>query len=270
MTTRTLVGMVIVVTRPREQSGELAMMLDARGGHALLAPAIELSPAPPGELEAAVRDLAAGGFDWVLLTSRAGVDALLAQAGAIGATPQEALQARVAAIGKGTAEALRARGVEPDLVPETFTTFALGRALPRGTGRVLLARADIAPGELEGAVASKGWTPVRVDAYHTRLAHRLPAEVARALQAGEVDAVTFTSVSTVHGFLRGLEGSGVELASWPTIACIGPVTARAVTDAGLEVAGVASPHTIEGLVEALEHAVAAHGERSRLSKKEHR
>src|SRR5207245_1090002 len=90
-------------------------------------------------------------------------DALLA--GGAAGIEASAPPASVAVVGDGTAGALRDRGVEPALVPGTFTTEALGRAMPTGTGRVLLARADIAPDGLQGALSAKGWTPVRVDAY---------------------------------------------------------------------------------------------------------
>jgi uroporphyrinogen-III synthase len=145
--------------------------------------------------------------------------------------------------------------VEPDLVPSTFTTEALGEAMPVGTGRVLLARADIAPGELEAAIEAKGWRTERVDAYRTTLAEDLPAEAVEALRARSADAVTFTSASTVRGFVRAATASGIELDGWPAVVCIGPVTARAAREAGIPVAAAASPHTIEGLVDALERAL---------------
>jgi uroporphyrinogen-III synthase len=43
--------------------------------------------------------------------------------------------------------------------------------------------------------------------------------------------------------------------SIPNVVCIGPVTARRAQDHGLEVAGVARPHTIEGLIGALERVL---------------
>ena len=92
----------------------------------------------------------------------------------------------------------------------------------------------------------------RVDAYRTRQAHRLPPEARTALQRGEVDAVTFTSASTVRGFLSALG----QMKGNPRVVCIGPVTARAARERGLHVHAVASPHTIEGLVAAVERALA--------------
>jgi uroporphyrinogen-III synthase len=248
-----------MVTRPAAEAPELVAPLEARGATCVLAPAIQLVRVPRGGLERAVRDLLGGGFDWVLFTSRAGVRALLE------ALPDRsapaAIPAEVAAVGEGTATALREVGIEPALVPATFTTHALSRAMPRGSGRVLLPRADIATGELEAAVASKGWTPVRVDAYRTRLSRGLPADAARVLRAGRVDAITFTSASTVDGFIRMLEPEARLPDPLPKAVCIGPVTARAATDRGLTVAAVASPHTIDGLIAALERAVRTLGGR---------
>jgi len=241
-----LSGTSIVVTRPRDQAGDLVTLLEQRGARAIVAPAIEIVPAPKTTLQRAARELAAGDFDWLVVTSRAGVEAL-----ATTARPGE-VRASVAAIGEGTAEAFRRwTRREPDLVPRTFTTAALGRALPRGSGRVLLARADIAPSGLEDAIAEKGWTPERVDAYRTRRARSLPPDARRALRTGEVDAITFTSASTVEGFLGALGG----LRGNPKVICIGPVTARTARNAGLRVSAVARPHTIEGLVDALERAL---------------
>ncbi|HXF72600.1 MAG TPA: uroporphyrinogen-III synthase, partial [Actinomycetota bacterium] len=242
---------VVLVTRPREQAEELVRLLEARGAEAIVAPAIEVAPARSRRLDRALDDLLAGGFAWLVVTSRNGVEALEARLRERGAS-LAAVPARVAAVGEGTAEALRERGVRPELVPRTFTTEALARAFPRGAGRVLLARADVAPPGLEERVAAKGWTPVRVDAYRTRFPRALPAEARAAFREGRVDAVTFTSASTVRGFVRLLGAARGD----PRVVCIGPVTARAAREAGFAVHAVARPHTLEGLVAAVERALA--------------
>ncbi len=130
--------------------------------------------------------------------------------------------------------------------------------MPEGTGRVLLARADIAPDGLETVLQAKGWSPERVDAYRTELATEIPSVVRKALEAGAVDAVTFTSASTVRGFLQAAGHSaepGLPFARRPAVVCIGPVTAREAEYGGLVVDAIAGPHTIEGLVRALEHVL---------------
>jgi len=238
-----LEGRTVLVTRPRDDARELAGRLRSEGAEVLVAPVIRLEPGDAGELAEAARETAKGRFDWVVFTSAAGVRAWFQRA-------DGRPRSQVAAVGAGTAEALRSEGVEPDLIPETFTTEALGRAFPRGSGEVLLPRADIAPPDLRDALEAKGWATVAVEAYRTRFEEELPAEVAQRLSAGRVDAVTFTSASTVEGFVR-LAGipEGV-----PAV-CIGPVTADTARRAGLEVTAVAEPHTIEGLVQAVIRAL---------------
>jgi uroporphyrinogen III methyltransferase / synthase len=280
-----LTGLTVLVPRARDQASDFSALLRSRGAEPLEVPTIEIRPvATTGELDRAVEDLAAGQFDWVVLTSVNGVAALRARAEASGRGPAALGAARVAAVGPATEAALRAWGVAPDLVPEVATTAALGesfprfsggpprrspgpprstggplrrspgppRSTPRGPGRVLLARADLANPELAVVLRAKGWEATEVVAYHTVPVGRLDPAARRRLDGGEVDWVAFTASSTVEGFLRGYGGPpppGVR------VAAIGPVTADTARSAGIPVATTATEHTIGGLVEAIEHAV---------------
>lgn len=242
-----LTGRVVLVTRPGAQGASLAGRLRALGAEAIDAPTIAVEgPDPGGHLVEAIREAAEGRFAWTVFTSAAGVRAWFERAEALGAGPPASA---VAAVGEATADSLRARGVSPALVPGEFTTEALAEAFPEGVGRVLLARADLATADLEEALRAKGWDPARVDAYRVLLAESLSRPAVDALRDGRVDAVTFTSPSTVEGFVRLADGPR------PPAVCIGPVTARAARRAGLEVAAEASPHTEEGLVDALVEAL---------------
>ena len=248
-TARSLAGRTILVTRPTGRSEALASSLRRLGARVIAAPAIEIAPARSAALTRALADLQAGGFAWLVLTSTATVEMLAARlraARSVGDT-------KVAVIGEGTAGAFRrwARR-DPDLVPAAYTTAGLARAFPRGSGRVLCARADIAPQGLEDALAAKGWSPTRVDAYRTRMPRSLPAEARDALRAGEIDAVTFTSASTVRGFVGALG----RVAGTPKVVCIGPVTAKEARAHGFKVHAVARPHTTDGVVDALARVLA--------------
>jgi uroporphyrinogen-III synthase len=218
-----LAGRTILVTRPVDRAA------------ALVEP-----------LTRALKDLVAGRFTWITITSHATVEMLAARV-----EPGD-VRARVAAIGEGTAGAFRSwAGRDVDLQPTAFTTGGLARAFPKGIGRVLCARADIAPEGLEDALAAKGWSPERVDAYRTRMPRTLPAEARAALAGGEVDAVTFTSASTVRGFVGALGA----VRGTPRVVCIGPVTAKEARAHGLTVHAVANPHTFAGVVDAVERAL---------------
>jgi uroporphyrinogen-III synthase len=224
----------------------MVALLRARRAKPILAPTVEVTPIRSAALTRALADLAAGRFSWITLTSRATVDMLARRCDPLD------VRASVAVIGDGTSESFRrwARR-DPDLVPRTFTTEALARSFPRGRGRVLCTRADIAPAGLEEALEAKGWSAERVDAYRTRLARSLPAEARAALRAGSVDAITFTSASTVRGFVAAARAVTGE----PRVVCIGPTTAREAREHGMAVAAVARPHTVEGVVAALERVL---------------
>ena len=247
--TEPLAGKTILVTRPADRATRLVNLLDQRGARVMVAPAIDLRPVRSAALSKALRDLAAGSFDWIVLTSPATVRMLDERLDG-----RHNVRAKVASVGEGTAAAFERWARRPaDLVPRAFTVDALARAFPRGSGRVLCARADIAPEGLEDALARKGWSATRVDAYRTIFPRSLPADARRSLAAGEVDAITFTSASTVRGFLGALGAIG--LRGKPKVVCIGPITAKAAREHGLTVHAVANPHTTDGLVQALERAL---------------
>jgi len=243
---RPLAGRTVLVTRPLDQSVALVEPLERRGARVIVAPAIEIAPARSAALTRALKDLTAGRFTWITITSRATVEMLAAR------LDPSAVRAKVAAIGEGSAEAFRSwAGRDVDLRPSVFTTDGLARAFPKGIGRVLCARADIAPEGLEDALRAKGWAPERVDAYRTRMPRALPPDARAALAAGEVDAVTFTSASTVRGFVGALGA----VRGTPKVVCIGPVTAKEARAHGLTVHAVANPHTFAGVVDAVERSL---------------
>jgi uroporphyrinogen III methyltransferase/synthase len=244
---RPLSGRRVLVTRTREQSSELVAVLRELGAEAIEAPSIRVLPPRSWRgLDRAVARLSS--YDWVVFTSANGVrffSSRIRDARAMGA-------AKVAAVGTGTAAALERIGVRADLVPPTFTTQAVGRAFPRGAGRVLVARADRAEPDLELALRAKGWRVERVTAYRIVSAAGLDPRVRRMVVGGEIDVLTFASAATVRAFVRMLRGKPARVSK---VVCIGPATAKAARAAGLRVDAVAREHTIPGLAAAAAKAV---------------
>jgi uroporphyrinogen III methyltransferase/synthase len=239
---RPLFGRRIVVTRAAEQASSLAATLRSLGARPIEIPTIRV--APPGDGGAALRRAAdavtAGRYQWVVFTSPRAVEALLT----LLRDARCLAGARVAAIGPGTAAALKARGVVADVVPGHFVAESLLEALPAGRGRVLLPRAARARQVLPAGLRGKGWEVDVVEAYRTQ-AGTPGADVLAAAAAS--DAITFTSSSTVTGYLAVAGRDAVP----PVVACIGPVTAATAISAGLTVDVVAEEHSIDGLVRSL-------------------
>lgn len=245
-----------MVTRAREQAGGLADLLTQRGADVLTVPTIAIAPPESwSEVDDSIRELARGAFDWVAFTSANGVDRFFSR---LGCAPEEVFRdAKVAAVGSATERMLVDRGVEPDLVPETFTAEALADALGDGTGAILLPRAASVPPTMVVVLKARGWEPREVEVYRTTSVAPEGSGAAE-VSAGRFDVVTFTSASTVVGFADAFEVAALGLTetepSERLVACIGPVTARACASRGLRVDLIAGPHTAEGMVSAIEAA----------------
>jgi uroporphyrinogen III methyltransferase / synthase len=253
--TRPLSGVRVLVTRTREQASELSGVLRELGADVTEAPAIRIAPPrSSAPMRRAVERLRDGVYAWLVLTSANGVKALNAALREVGLDSRALAAVSIAAVGSGTAEALSSLGIRPDLVPESFTTEAVGGSIPRGSGRVLLMRADQVEPGLEEALKKKGWSVERVTAYRLLGTNAMPAGVRRAVQRGEIDVLTFASGGTVRAFMRLLKAKPP---SSVKVVCIGPVTAKAAREAGLRVDAVAKQHTIPGLAAAVMDAVGA-------------
>jgi uroporphyrinogen III methyltransferase / synthase len=251
--TRLLSGVRVLVTRTREQAGELTAILRELGASVTEAPAIAIKPArSTAALDEAVANLRDGAFAWVVLTSVNGVRALASRLRAAGLDARALASARIAAVGPGTADALGQMGITADLVPASFTTEAIGQAFPSGSGVVLLWRADLVEPGLEDAIQAKGWTTRRVEAYRLTGTSKIDPDIKADILGGGFDVLTFASGGTVRAFMKLLGDAHVGPAK---VVCIGPVTAKAAEEAGLKVAAVANPHTIPGLAAAVAEAV---------------
>lgn len=251
---RPLRGRRVVVTRERRRARDLCRRLEEAGAEAIEFPVIETRPLPPEPVLAALRR---GGWDWIVFTSRTGVDAVADALEAAGldarALSGGAAPPRLAAIGPATAEALLDRWrLRADAVPLTFLSDAIPKALGEVRGRrILLLRARGARRILPEALSAAGAIVEEVDVYATHPVAGDSAALRRRVEAGEVDAVLLTSPSTVEGLVAALPEAVGLLRRRALLASIGPVTSEAIRRAGLEVGLEAQRHDAAGLVEAL-------------------
>jgi uroporphyrinogen-III synthase len=248
-------GRRIVVTRAREQAGDLIRALEDHGAETVLAPVIRIQPLENlGTLRAAVTGLSA--YQWVVFTSQNAVQIVLDRLIAWGITPRVFSSTAIAAIGTATAEALRQRGLIPALVPDEFVAEALAEALVQRSGgtlegaRVLIPSAEDARDALADGLRRHGATVESLAVYRTVPAQTDLRGLARDIAAGRIDAVTFTSSSTVRCFVD-LIGAEVATAGGFIAATIGPITGGTARELGLQEVIEADPHTVPGLVDSL-------------------
>jgi uroporphyrinogen III methyltransferase/synthase len=253
---------VIVVTRAREQAGSFAALLEDGGARVMLAPAIEIEPPSSWEpLDAALAR--AGQYRWAIFTSVNGV-AMARRRLEISGRGADALGAcQIAAIGPATAQALVAWGLSVSVVPGEYVAEGLAdslRPLIDPGDRILLPRAAETRDALVRALAEMGAVVDEVAAYRTRAAAGEVANLQQALERRAVDAVTFTSSSTVRHFAAVFEPEQLAALMSPvTVACIGPITRNAAAAFGLTTHVMPTEYTIPALAD----AIVAHFDRAR-------
>ncbi len=254
MAKKPLAGTRIVVTRARAQAGGLAQRIEALGGEAIELPTIEIeAPKDFSALDAALARIES--YHWLIFTSTNSIGPFLARFASIGKSLDALNHLKVAAVGERTATRLAAAGISVDLVPVLYQAEGLIDALgaeAMGGARVLIPQAALARDVLPATLRQWGAEVDVVEAYRTVAANIDVAAVRGRLQQGDVDAVTFTSSSTVSSFVQLFAAADLtSIVGKAAIACIGPITAKTVEELGGKVAIMAREATIDGLVTAI-------------------
>jgi len=252
---RPLFGWSVLVPRTRDQGSSLAELLRGLGADPLEVPTISVEPPrTPAPMERAIRGLVSGRYAWVAFTSANAVKAVVEKLAESGLDSRGFAGVRIAAVGDATAAVLAASGLRADLVPggQQSSEGLLADWPERDEqldvlDRVLLPRADIATESLAAGLKQRGWAIDDVTAYRTVRAAPPPAPVRDALKTGRVDAVLFTSSSTVRN-LVGIAGKPHEST---VVGCIGPATCAAAQELGLRVDVQAPTASVEALAAAL-------------------
>ena len=261
-----LAGKRIVITRPKERSQKLAEHLRDAGAEVLEFPTIELKPvwkksekadagtADKEKLYELVRNLES--YHWLVLTSPAGAQYFFELLNQMQKDFRSLSHLRFAVIGEGTASVCREHGSYPDYIPERFYAADLGKGLAKQVKqneRVCILRARHGSPELTQAFEAAGISYMDVTLYDTITPEESPLaeRIRELLKEGAIDAATFTSGSTVQGFLDILQPDKETLNGF-TAVCIGEKTEKTASAAGMK-AVLAESVSEEGIEQALYH-----------------
>ncbi|HVF89137.1 MAG TPA: uroporphyrinogen-III synthase [Blastocatellia bacterium] len=240
---RLLDGHTILVTRSRDQSLEITSLFEALGAAVVHLPTIEIiAPASWSAVDSAAERLET--YDWLVFTSANAARHFFARvkdrplcAGAGSAGP------RICSIGPATTRAVKEAGAAVDLtsagsraegVMDSIIEYLGGEGRVRGL-RFLIPQSQIARKELPERLVKLGAIVEAVEAYRTIRPGADCEAVRRMLREGAIDAITFTSPSTVSNF-AGLFGASdlSSLIGAALVGCIGPTTAAAAREFGLQ------------------------------------
>lgn len=257
---RPLFGKRVLVTRTRSQASGLLRRLASAGAIAVEVPAIEIQPLEDySHLDSSLKNLL--NYQWVVFSSANAVEAAFSRLDALDLDARALAGVRTACIGPATARALNARGVKADLLPESAVAESLldsFACLDMPGAKVLMPKADIGRDVLSRGLSDAGAVVDEVVAYRTGVPCGSATKAVQALAEG-IDLAVFTSSSTVENLVKLLDGD-VEKLTEAAVACIGPVTATTAGGLGIPVDIVASEHTLDGLMHAIENHFSSGGD----------
>jgi len=253
---RPLFGKSIVVTRTRQQASDLSRKLSALGASVWEAPTLEIAaPKDPSAIDHALKT--ASEYDWIIFTSANGVEFARSRLTELNLDVRAFGNAKIAAIGDATAAAVRSKlALRVDLCPESFVAEALANELITGKHvagkKFLLLRADIARPILVEKLRAAGAAKVEdIAIYESYPAKSLSPGLAAAIDAGEIDWITFASASSAKNFISLLGDNAAGRLVRTKIASIGPITTTAIKELGLTLTVQAETFNIDGLVAAI-------------------
>ena len=250
-----LKGKRVLITRAQKQAESLSNLLREQGAEVIEVPAIEIRPPASFEaLDEALKNIL--DYDWLILTSVNGVEALFDRLPAMGLDESSLQHLKIAAIGPATELAIADHGLVVDLVPEKYVAEEVVRAMRPHIRKqhVLLVRAKVARDVIPTQLAAGGAKIDVVEAYETVVPQQSKQKLQQVFadEKHKPEIITFTSSSTVRNFLSLILGTeipgklpGVKFAS------IGPVTSETLREYALPVHIEAEDYTMEGLVEAI-------------------
>jgi uroporphyrinogen III methyltransferase / synthase len=247
---RPLFGKRIVVTRATQQAPILSDKLRELGADVIEMPATQVARLDLAPLRCAIAGI--GEYAWLIFTSQNAVAIFWEQLLGAGRDARALAGVKIAAVGPATAGALLEHGITVDLIPKRFVAEGLLEMMRErddvAGAKALYVTAEGARDVLPDGLEQMGADVTVMEAYRSINDGQGAKRLSRAIEAGKVDLVTFTSASSVKAYVDAV---GDELALRVPAASIGPQTSDALRGAGIELKHEAEESTIDGLVAAI-------------------
>ena len=250
-----LANQTILVTRAQSQSSKFTTLLQQQGATVVEMPTLTITPPSSWtELDRAIANMPE--FDWLILTSANGVNYLWERLFSLGYDTRSLGGVKIAVVGRKTANVLQTKGINPDFIPPDYIADSLVANFPEDLigKKVLFPRVETGGREiLVRELTDRGAEVVEVAAYQSQCPQQIDSLAWKALQQGQIDAITFASSKTVKNFYQllqqQLQSTNIidSLLKDICIASIGPQTSKTC----LELLGrfdlEAEEYTLEGL-----------------------
>lgn len=250
---RALAGRKILVTRPERRASGMTGRLRSAGAEVVELPSVKTEL--PEDLSGIYRALdEIDKYGWVVFTSPSGAELFFEVMAGRKMDIRFLAGTKIAVIGRATGAILEERGLYPAYMPERYYAKELGEGLAARAGgeRILILRAEQGSPELTRPLGEAGIS------YNDTVLYRtvIPGENAQAkrvrqkLAVHDFDYVTFTSGSTVRGFMEILRPEKEWLSGFKAV-CIGEETKKAAAACGMDCITAEIP-TMDSMTECME------------------
>lgn len=243
---RPLMGKKIVVTRARDQAGQLTALLESNGAEVIELPFIEVQPdVNPQQLTEVLAGIAI--YEWIIFTSANGVKSFFDLFYKAFEDIRCLGPMRIAAVGSATAREIEKHHLKVDLIPEKANSDALADTFIKEEGiesiQMLVITGNQNRESLVKRLEAEGGAIVdTLPLYKTSKTDLSDHPAADRFRKEGADAVLFTSSSTVKSFVDQAASLTLEPdAIKPAFGSIGPLTTKTLKELSLPV-GFESKH----------------------------
>jgi len=227
----------ILITRPKEQAEEIFIKLEQLGAKPIALPLIKIVPINRAEL---IKTYANNDFDWIIFTSYNAIHTFFE------VINSHFITSKIAVVGSKTEQELKKYHLKAAFIPSDYTAETLAKEIPiHENEKLLIPQSDLAKQNLVKILTHRKGEPFPINSYQNCKVNYTNKEL-KVLVEKKIDFIIFTSGSTVKAFAE----LGIKIKD-SKVVCIGPETAKLAAENKIKVDAIATPHTIEGIIDAI-------------------
>ena len=257
---KSLESKILAITRNFVHAQDFSDLVKLEGGSTIALPTIEIVPKDPNVVQEFLNTVNEKMHDYCAFMSSQAVNVLFDHASIMNTTEQviSALNSRtVVAVGPKTKQTLIERGVDVQIVPQTYSSKGLVELFAKGNivnKRIIIPRSEMSNEFIVKALSDLGMTVDELFLYSVRTSkpNSIWNSFALLLEQQKIDGIIFTSASAVRSFFeivqKILPNTFNPLKGVPAIIAIGPFTKDELSKREIQ-SFESKDHTIKGTFE---------------------
>lgn len=194
-------------------------------------------------------------YHWLIFTSSNGVLFFTKALKKLGINIADLSKLNIAAVGPQTAAIAQKHGMTISFIPSNFSSNDLAKELPDLKNQtVLLARSAIGKPALKKQLEEKGARVTDMPLYTTKTQSLSLKPFYELVENKQIAALTFTSPSSVNGFVENLLEKQKQVLQLP-VYVIGKSTASAAERAGFKTIFIADRQTMDAIIRKISESI---------------